>query len=173
MWGVIRSAAAVALSAVLVHAVPARAQNAQVSTVAVEVFGDSDLRKDSDLLFGNLAPGTSGGTAIIAPNGAVSTTGSVVQAGGTTGAATFSFQRRFLRNDPNIVGPTGSDYVDLVNPSAPARPMRLRNFTNDYAPGGPLNGSRYIFHVGGTLDVAADQPGGLYTGSFTVTLDNF
>ncbi len=162
--------------AALVLAVPgygvAGAAN-PVGEASVDITVASRLNKEADMDFGLLIPGTTGGTITVRPNGTQAATGTVTRAGGSFHPAGFSFERRIFRDYPQYAGPRATDSINLVNPAYPGSPMRLRNFTTDFSQFAYFFSTEYEFHVGGTLEVASDQPPGAYTGTFTVTLDNF
>lgn len=154
--------------------VPVAAAHAADETgeAAAVVSSASRLSKDADLDFGTIIP-NGGGTVTIAPNGSISTTGGVAAAGGAPHPAAFSFDRQIFVDYPAYAGPGAGDSIELINPADPSRPMQLHDFTTDFSFFSYFFQSNYTFHVGGTIDVAADQPPGVYSGTFTVTLDNF
>lgn len=159
-----------------VFAAPAaHAQSSVDASATVELMNESRVTKDGDLEFGTIVPGTAGGSITIAPNGAVTTTG--VTSLGTTQPASFTMTRRFLLDFPTYEGPQGTDTIQLVHASDSTATMTLRDFTTDYNRtiffGLPAYffQTSYPFRVGGTLDVAADQKPGNYSGTFTVTIE--
>ena len=182
-----------ALCALGASAIPAGALAQNVdSTVGVDVLDDSRVYKTADLDFGRLLAGTGGGTITVATDGEVTTGGTVVSVGGTEPAA-FVLERQIGVDYLTYVAPTVSDTIEIVHESDPDVTMTVRNFTNDFSRTkqgqyfirvggrvfGPFTGTvpgywnqtEYDFRVGGTLDVDANQLGGTYTGSFTVTID--
>ena len=148
---------------------PAVAQTA-TGDAGAEILSEGRLVKLEDMDFGVITPGTSRGFVTIAPGGAISTTNGIVVTGATQ-PARFRARRRVFRDYPDYVGPGNNSIVWLTNPAAPGRPMRLSNFTTDFSVFGYFFTSEYIFHVGGRLRIDPDQPSGVYTGTFNVTVD--
>ena len=142
-----------------------------------EIVIDTRLVKLADLDFGEIIPGDTGGTITLSPAGAVSTSGSVISAGGNPQAAEFRMTRRLFVDFPTYVGPAGTDSIELAHTSLPGQTMTLRDFTTDYnrtvifGLPGYFFLTEYDFRVAGTLDVAANQQPGTYLGTFTVTID--
>lgn len=171
---------ALALSlATLLAALPlaVQAQDASSTRSVVRIPGETRIEKIEDLHFGDIIPGDSGGTVTIAPNGTLTTTGTVISAGGDPHAAEFVITRQFLVDFPTYNGPLAGDSIQLTHISQPTESMTLRAFTTDFnRPGffglpAYLFRTSYDFRVAGTLDVAADQEPGRYLGFFTVNID--
>lgn len=147
------------------------------TTANTEIVIDTRLVKLADLDFGEIIPGDTGGTITLSPAGAVSTSGSVISAGGNPQAAEFRMTRRLFVDFPTYVGPAGTDTIELAHTSLPGQTMTLRDFTTDYnrtvifGLPGYFFLTEYDFRVAGTLDVAANQQPGTYLGTFTVTID--
>ncbi len=134
---------------------------------------------DDDLDFGTVIRGTTAGTVVVAPNGVRTQTGGVTLAnGGGHKAASFAGQGTFnQRVDISL----GSNTIFLTGPGAP---MRVRDFVIGSTPTAVLttaplrfriaatNGI-FVFPVGATLEVAANQAPGKYTGTWTITLQYF
>lgn len=124
------------------------------------------LVKNQDMDFGILAVTTSG-TAVLDPaTSTISTTGGVIQLGGTPAAALFTGAASG-GSVVNIKLPTQSVTLTRIGGT---ETMALSNFTLD----GPskrvmAQSLSFQFHVGGTLAVAAGQVEGSYAGTFTVT----
>lgn len=157
--------------------VAAMAQDVASVRAVARIPGETRIEKIEDLHFGDIIPGSSGGTVVIAPDGTLSTTGSVISAGGDPHAAEFVMTRQFLVDFPTYNGPLAGDTIELTHISLPGESMTLRNFTTDFNRPGIFGlpayffRTSYDFRVGGTLDVAADQQSGSYLGFFTVTID--
>ena len=147
------------------------------TTANTEIVIDTRLVKLADLDFGEIIPGDTGGTITLSPAGAVSTSGSVISAGGNPQSAEFRMTRRLFIDFPTYVGPAGTDSIELAHTSLPGQTMTLRDFTTDYnrtvifGLPGYFFLTEYDFRVAGTLDVAANQQPGTYLGTFTVTID--
>lgn len=134
---------------------------------------------DDDLDFGTVIRGTTAGTVVVAPDGVRTQTGGVTLAnGGGHKAASFAGQGTFnQRVDISL----GSNTIFLTGPGAP---MRVRDFVIGSTPTavlttaplrfriGATNGI-FVFPVGATLEVAANQAPGKYTGTWTITLEYF
>lgn len=139
--------------------------------------GDTRITRLGDLDFGDIIPGTSGGTITVAVDSTVSTTGTVQSLNSGQQAASFEITRQILADYPTYVGPDGSDTIQLISQSNPAASMTLRDFTTDFNRtiffGLPAYFFRttYDFRIGGTLDVAPNQEPGSYRGTFTVLID--
>lgn len=155
----------------------AQAQDTTASRSITRVQSDTRIEKLADLHFGDIIPGAAGGTITLNVNGNVSTTGTVVAAGGDPHAAEFQITRRIFADYPVYNGPAGTDTVVLTHVTLPGESMTLRDFTTDFNRPGFLGLpayfflSNYEFRVAGTLDVAADQAAGTYLGFFDVTID--
>ncbi|MDC0886455.1 DUF4402 domain-containing protein [Altererythrobacter sp.] len=155
--------------------------NEAASQAAGSIIANGTMRKTADMDFGKLAPGDSGGTIVLAPDGATSTTGSVASLSTAT-PATFRIARRTGLDFPAYVSPTTADSITLSHASVPSATMELTNFTNDFnrtrtiffglftVPGW-FGLTEYDFRVGGTLNVASDQLPGVYAGEFVVRVD--
>lgn len=147
------------------------------TSATTQLIDDTRLIKLADLDFGEIIPGDTGGTITLSPAGAVSTSGSVIAAGGTPQAAEFRLTRRLFIDFPTYVGPAGTDSIELTHTSLPSQTMTLRDFTTDFNRTGIFGlpgyffSTEYEFRVAGTLDVAADQQPGSYLGVFTVLID--
>ncbi|WP_381423743.1 DUF4402 domain-containing protein [Sphingorhabdus arenilitoris] len=144
------------------------------------------LVKLADLDLGRILPGPTAGTVTINVNGTRSSTGPVVLVGTDYHPARFAGE-----GDPNgpATGGFGRARITLPNQiflTGPGPQMRLNNFT--FGPDTTLgttiiqNGNSqnirltrpdrtFGFVVGGRLSVGANQPGGIYTGTFSVTVD--
>lgn len=157
--------------------ITAQAQDTTSTRSVVRIPGETRIEKIEDLHFGDIIPGNSGGTVTIAPNGALSTTGTVISAGGNPQAAEFVITRQFLVDFPTYNGPLAGDTIQLTHISMPTESMTLRDFTTDFNRTGFFGlpayffRTSYDFRVAGTLDVAADQEPGSYLGFFTVNID--
>ncbi|MEL6542280.1 MAG: DUF4402 domain-containing protein [Pseudomonadota bacterium] len=167
------------LCAAALLASSAGALQAQTATTqsTVQIQGDTRITKLGDLNFGQIIPGASGGTITVAPNGNVSTSGTLVAADTAQTAASFELEREILQDFPTYEGPDGTDTIEITHTSIPTARMTVRDFTTDFNRPGFFGLPAYFFRttfdfrVGGTLDVASDQEPGLYVGTFTVTID--
>lgn len=153
-----------------VLASPALAQftaNGSVNSSA-NVVRILSVSSTSDLSFGTFAAGSSAGTVVMSASGNRSATGGVTlvsSAGGSQGTVS-------LTGTPNTsYSVTFPGSVTLTATSGTAT-MNLGTFTTTMTSNqGLLNsGGSGSFGIGGTLNVAANQPIAVYVGSFTVTL---
>lgn len=133
-------------------------------SVAVQVVPVITLTKTADLKFGDIFAGPSAGTVTLSPTGARSATGGLFLGNlSPIGAAAFT-----------VNGAANATYAILLPASitmtGPAGTMLLSPFTS--TPGGSgqlsVSGTQQL-RIGGTLNVAANQPDGNYAGTFSVT----
>lgn len=118
------------------------------------------------LEFGDIAGSSEGsGTATISTTGGKSTTGFAIDMGGRVRAAEFK-----------VTGPRNTQ-VNITLPSSitvtngSGQTTTIHSFTSDPSGTGTLNNhGKLEIHVGATIDVPANQAGGDYTGSFTITV---
>lgn len=153
------------------------------STATSTVIAPIAIAKAADLSFGKFAPSATAGTVIVNTSGVRSKTGGVVlsTAGSTVTAAKF-----------DVSGEKGATYsiswsgvTALTDTASTATTKPTMTFTKHTAlaangttsttdiTSGTLDattGAQSIF-LGGTLDVAASQPAGTYTGDITATVE--
>ncbi len=124
------------------------------------------IKNTSDLAFGTIVASESAGTVIIDPRGNRTGTGGVelITINATPfGAASF-----------DVTGEKSATYAvtlpenDKVMISNGKDQMAINRFTAS-SPTGTLREGRDTFTVGGSLEVNANQPSGLYRGTFSVT----
>ncbi len=141
------------------------------------------LVKSADLNFANISPTGAAGTVTVSPTGVRSATGGAILAGGTPTAAGFSGLG--ARNQQVRISFDAASI--LINRTLGGASMTVDTFTlealvaNGLTQIGAGNGApRYritatnglfSFTVGARLNVGASQPGGFYTGTFSVTAD--
>ena len=162
--GLILGLAALGASA---HAQAAPTPAVTNATAKVEIISGVNVRKLRDLNFAWLTAGGAG-TATIDPNTEVmTTTGGVLHAGATPFAALFEAVSpakavviiRIPRN-PIIVTRVGGTET-----------MTVSNWTlNGNSKRNTVAHEQFVFKVGGTLTVGADQVEGLYLGTFDVEI---
>ena len=134
---------------------------------------------DDNLDFGTIVRGTTAGTVTITPTGTRTQTGGVTLVnGGGHKAASFAGQGTFLQR---VEISMGANSISLNGPGAP---MRVRDFVIGSTPTAvltttplsfriaALNGV-FSFPIGATLDVAANQAPGVYSGNWSITLNYF
>lgn len=125
------------------------------------------------LAFGSFAPGTGTGTVTVSTTGVRTKTGVVrLVSSGPGSAASFTLtgkgkQKSYIASDPSATCTTISAGV--------GKKMNVRNFTSSpvaFGAKGNLDGNRMAtLTVGATVDVANNQPSGLYQCSFDVIVD--
>ena len=149
----------------------------------VVVVSSLSLVKSDDLNFANIIPTAAAGTVTVSPAGVRTATGGSVLAGGSPSAAAFSGLG--ARNQQVRIS-FGAASITL-NRTGGGATMTVDTFTlqalvaNGLSQIGAGNGppryritsstGLFSFTVGARLLVAGNQPGGLYTGSFNVTVD--
>jgi hypothetical protein len=162
-WGALALACLMAPAAVL--AAPKTASGGGQATI-LKPFS---LVKKADLNFGGLIP-AGAGTAVINPvTGAMSTTGAITRAG--TGMQPATFTTTGSRNSNVVIKvPNGTVTLNRVGGGAT---MTVGSWTLDGATNRKIPASQtFDFKVGGTLNIAAGQLEGVYTGLFTVTVNH-
>lgn len=134
-------------------------------TANAKVITALTLISSTDLEFGQLSVGASGGSLVIATDDSRTQTGDVVLEGGTYNAGVWA-----------VTGEASTAY-DITLPasatlSSGGSSMTVDTFTSDKAgETSTLDGTGAdTFKVGATLTVAGSQATGTYTGTYTVTV---
>jgi hypothetical protein len=144
-------------------------------TANAAVVRPNTLIKTDDLDFGTLISGPTGGTVTIdAVTGARTTGGGVTPVGGGTQRAIFQGTGGLL-----LITVSGSTSVSLARAGGGAAPMTATLVRAASTSGGgiALLGSTLLpsgvqtYYIGGTLTVPANQPEGVYSGTFTLTVN--
>ncbi|MDR3682758.1 MAG: DUF4402 domain-containing protein [Geothrix sp.] len=124
------------------------------------------LSKVTDLNFGSAIMSGTAGTVVLTPTGARSATGGVTLAsGGLVGPATFT-----------VTGDAAATYAITLPSSitlngAGGATLTVSPVASTPSATGLLDGTgQQTLAVGGTLNVAANQPAGAYSGTFNVTV---
>jgi hypothetical protein len=173
--------AAVACAALLCFASNANAQSQpffdrEVSDSKAIVVQPLTFLEVIDLHFGNIYASNATGTVTVAPNGTRTKTGGVTLVGALHHPAEFAgFGATNQRVDISL----GSNTIFINGPGAP---MRVRNFVIGSTPTAVLTTTPrrfriasatglFTFPVGATLDVNANQAPGIYSGTWTITLN--
>lgn len=143
---------------------PASAQSASADAV-VEIEVPLTISKTADMRFGNIIPGTSASIARMVNNGAITMMGTATHAGGTFGQASFE-----VTGPPNrwITFNFGAPSILLTNGAGQF--MTLERFKPFGYQRISAQGNRQL-RASADLLVGANQPPGLYTGEFNVTID--
>lgn len=168
----------IAVIAAAIVATPAMADT-EIATAEITVVRPLSFVIDDNLDFGNVIRGTTAGTVTVAPGGARTSTGGVILANGG-GHKPASFAGRGTDGQRVDVS-LGAGSTLLVGPGLP---MRVHTFVLGSTPTAVLTTTPqrfrinsptgvFAFPVGATLDVAANQAPGKYTGTWTITLNYF
>ena len=158
-------------------AAPAFAQNT-TGTAKVDIATGIILTKTADLHFGDIIPGTAGGTVTInAQTGVRTSAGGVISVGGTATRAEFSGIGTAGRVVTFSMTPSPNITLNRIGGGATMTINQLRASINGANPGPlapnytlPANGTA-IIGVGGRLNVGANQMEGQYTASLTFSMD--
>ncbi len=138
------------------------------TTIQLTIVAPFTVVKQADLAFGNLIASPAAGSVIINPDsGTRSTSGGVIGASGSYNPARFVTagspnQHITIKITPKTI---------TLNRIGGGASMPVSKFTRNNTPPNSArldaNGN-YTFTVGATLDVAANQMAGSYTGTFDV-----
>jgi Domain of unknown function (DUF4402) len=129
-----------------------------------------------NLEFGRVIRGATAGTVTVAPNGVRTSTGGVTLIGADFQPAKFAGMGT---NNQQVDISLGANTIFVTGPGAP---MRVRNFVIGSTPTTPLTTTPlrfrinsatgvFVFPVGATLEVGANQTPGSYSGTWTITLN--
>lgn len=141
----------------------------QAGTARAVTLKPLSIVKIRDLEFGSLIPSGAGGTVVIDPtNDDRTVTGGVTEAGGTTQAAQF-----YTYGGPlQLVIITRGPLPTLTR--AGGGSMNVTALTLNGATIRFINAAGLLdLRIGGTLAVNPNQPDGVYTGSFNITVDYY
>lgn len=155
-----------ATSALVPSSAFAQASDTEPANASANIIAPITLTKVTDLVFGDIVPNTTAGTVVMNTSGTVTgTTGGVTALASTRNAATFT-----------VAGQTGRAYtvspIANITISNVAGPDMIINPSSDCGGGACVVGvaGGTTVRVGGTLNVGANQPAALYTGTFSVTV---
>jgi hypothetical protein len=148
-----------------------RAVDAQIAVVRPLEF----IRVEN-LDFGRVIRSSTAGTVTIAPDGTRTKTGGVTLVGTGFQAAEFAGMGT---NNQRVDVSLGANQIFVTGPGAP---MRVHTFVIGSTPTAVLTTTPrrfrinsptgiFIFPVGATLDVGANQAPGTYNGTWTITLN--
>ncbi|MFN5631434.1 MAG: DUF4402 domain-containing protein [Sphingomonadales bacterium] len=157
---------------------PVHAETAQ-QRVETSVVEPGSFFKIDDLNFGVIAASNSAGSVTVTPTGARTSTGGVVLWGNSHHPAQFAGRKPTQANRPVRIN-VGANAIQLTGPGAP---MQVRLFRANTNPAQSLTttprnfqvqqttSGAFALFVGATLDVNANQSPGVYTGTWTITLN--
>jgi len=138
------------------------------ATASAVIIAPLSIAKDVDLHFGTAWRGAALGTVVLTPAGVRSATGGVTLSGLAPAATVASFT---ISGEPTRA-------ITITLPSADVtitdgtNNMIVNTFVSNPAGGAyTLTGPTTVLTVGATLNVAANQPSGAYTGSFNVSVN--
>jgi hypothetical protein len=129
------------------------------------VVADMGITKSADLRFGKFSAGT-GGTVVMGTASARTKTGAVMLSGLDGGVASFA-----------VTGDTTATYAITLPTTATithtntTTTMSVGTFVSNPSGTGAMTSGAQTLLVGGTLTVASAQLTGVYSGSFSVTVD--
>ena len=142
------------------------AQSTASADASARIVSPLQITKTADLAFGNIAAGPSAGTVDMDINDVRTSTGGVtlIAAGNVSNAAAF-----------DIIGyPDATFTISMPSSiliSFGANDMAVDNFVSSLGATSALDAQgEAALKVGATLNVDANQPVGLYTGAFDVTV---
>jgi Domain of unknown function (DUF4402) len=152
---------------------PTRNSTAEAKTI---VLRQLSFFRVQDLDFGDIVPGPTAGVVRILPNGTRTVTGGVTVVGSTHQPARFAGMGS---NNQQVLISVSSNTIQLTGPGAP---MTLSQFEIGSTPTAILSttptrfrinaaNGQFNFPVGARLAVGANQAGGDYTGTFSITLN--
>ena len=152
-----------------VHAAPpqlfAPSRNA---TATARVILPAEITKLYDLDFGFVTVTTAGTAIVNSSNGAVTTTGGVIFAGGLPHAAAFSA----VSPSKTVVHIRLPKKAAILTRAGGTETMSVDTWTiNGAGTRNVVARETFEFAVGGTLHVSANQAEGTYNGTFDVTID--
>ena len=142
-----------------------KAQNAVSATAqaGATIIAPMTIAKNVDLNFGNIASGSAAGSVVLSTAGVrTATSVTLPSVNGTVSAAGFTVSG--LANASYKITLPGSTTI-----SSGTNSMTINSFTENAS--NVLAGGTETFQVGATLNLAANQAAGSYTGSFAVTVD--
>lgn len=140
--------------------------------VLAEIIPIFSASETAQMNFGRFSPGPQGGEIILSPESTIAVLGSVYKGAGAYNAASFYVSGDA---DASFTITLPADAV-ILRHTASAKTMRVENWISLPAPGsgaGKLSNGYQVVYVGATLKVGtiADNPVGIYTGSYQITFD--
>jgi Domain of unknown function (DUF4402) len=146
-------------------------QNASATAAAnAQVITPISIAKDTDMEFGKIAVGATGGTVVLGTDNSATPSGSIsrpAQSAGNPAAAAAAF---------TVTG-EGSYTYSITLPSSPVTltgsvsgTMTLDTFVSNPSGTGTLSSGTQSLKVGATLTAGNNQASGTYTGTFSVTV---
>lgn len=146
----------------------------QTATSKVIALRPITLVNSTSLDFGSVVPGLTNGTVTINSRTGVRTRTVVTLVGSTSSRARFVAAASVGRivtltvNAPTITLTSGANTMTVNTLRVSADGGAVRTFGQNYTI--PASGT-ITFNVGGRLNVTANKPAGLYSGTFSLTLN--
>ena len=175
-WAMSVAALSAALVMVSGSALAAPVAASPVATARGVLVRPLTLVKVDDLDFGTIISGPTAGTVTIDPvSGVRSTTGGATGVAGKDGGrATFVGAGTANQTIAvvSLVPPPALTFTVVAGPVSTTYLIPVVNLTLDGSATRTIsNGNAFNFGVGGTIALFADQPEGLYSATFDVTVD--
>jgi Domain of unknown function (DUF4402) len=159
----------------LAASAPAHAEQ-ETADAQIAVVRPLEFISVENLHFGEVIRGATAGTVTIAPNGTRTKTGGVTLVGNLHQPAEFAGMGT---NNQRVDLSLGANQIFITGPGAP---MRVHTFVIGSTPTAILTTTPrrfrinsptgiFMFPVGATLDVGANQTPGTYTGTWSITLN--
>jgi hypothetical protein len=159
----------------LAASMPAYAEQ-ETADAQIAVVRPLEFIRVENLDFGRVIRSSTAGTVTIAPDGTRTKTGGVTLIGTGFQAAEFAGMGT---NNQRVDVSLGANFINVTGPGAP---MRVHTFVIGSTPTAILTTTPrrfrinsptgiFIFPVGATLDVGANQTPGTYTGTWSITLN--
>ena len=158
-------AAGAAVISAGIYTTAATAASVSTASASANVITPMTIAEDTPLHFGDVSVGAGGGDVILAPGGGRLVTGDAeAVTGGANTAGQFT-----------ITGVAGKMYTltypaAAVDISGGTGIMDVDTFTDDSAGTIPGGGTE-TFNVGATLTIGGSQPAGLYSNTYTLTVN--
>lgn len=135
-------------------------------------YGQVTVSRDRDLSFGAIMVQTAGSVTIAADATSTTTPSSGIVLLDYDERSSAAFAVRVTRN----IWGTSISTPSTINLNGPnSNVIQIKNITNSGLGGflGYLSAGNYMLYVGGTINVNPTMPGGLYSGTFTITVNNW
>ena len=147
-----------------------KAQVTMTATATAEVIEALSTRETAQLNFGRFSPETQGGKVILTPDGARSTQGTVVLAGGIHNAASFYITGQYDATFSIALPLKPETLTNLKN----NKTIQVSDWQSSPAQGigvGILTGGELTVRIGASLTVGDmnANPVGIYAGTYAVT----
>jgi Domain of unknown function (DUF4402) len=157
---------------------PAYAQvsDSEVADAQIAIVRRLEFIRVENLQFGSVIRGSTAGTVTVTPAGVRSKTGGVILQGSNFQPAEFAGMGT---NNQRVDISLGANQIFITGPGAP---MRVHTFVIGSTPTAVLTTTPlrfrinsptgvFVFPVGATLDVGANQTPGTYSGNWNITLN--